>query len=233
MRWSPSGALLAVASHDNKVRIFCSQFWTQVHQLDHGPSLHEGDPVSCRALVYQEEEAPVEGVDARLAMELGGSVLQQTKYSALEERPIFLDFSKPDPKKGGQVKVGVGLLEWSSCGRYMATRCDNLPSVLWVWDLERVRLAALMVQREQIKGAKWDPLLPRLAAVTGGGSLYLWTPPGSALLQYEMLSPSCLGAAIARVPCVLRGETGGLGEVSWSPNGKAIALTNANETVCC
>merc|ERR1712240_727974 len=102
-----------------------------------------------------------------------------------------LDFSKPDPKKGGQVKVGVGLLEWSSCGRYMATRCDNLPSVLWVWDLERVRLAALMVQREQIKGAKWDPLLPRLAAVTGGGSLYLWTPPGTALLQFEMLLPSC------------------------------------------
>ena len=47
------------------------------------------------------------------------------------------------------------------------------------------------------------------------------------------MTPSCLGAAIARVPCVLRGETGGLGEVSWSPNGKAIALTNANETVCC
>ena len=41
-----------------------------------------------------------------------------------------------------------------------------------------------------------------------------------------------IGAAIARVPCVLRGETGGLGEVAWSPNGKAIALTNSNETVC-
>ena len=41
-----------------------------------------------------------------------------------------------------------------------------------------------------------------------------------------------LGAAIARVPCVLRGETGGLGEVAWSPNGTAIALTNSNETVC-
>ena len=41
-----------------------------------------------------------------------------------------------------------------------------------------------------------------------------------------------IGAAIARVPCVLRGETGGLGEVAWSPNGTAIALTNSNETVC-
>ena len=39
------------------------------------------------------------------------------------------------------------------------------------------------------------------------------------------------GAAIARVPCVLRGETGGLGEVTWSPNGMAIALSNNNETV--
>jgi len=108
VRWSPSGHMLAIASHDNKVRLFCSQFWTLVHQVEHSPGLHEGDPVTCRALIYQEG-VQVEGVDARLALELGGAVLQQTRYTALQERPVFLDFSKPDPKKGGQVGEGPGL----------------------------------------------------------------------------------------------------------------------------
>ena len=31
------------------------------------------------------------------------------RYTALQERPVFLDFSKPDPKKGGQVGEGPGL----------------------------------------------------------------------------------------------------------------------------
>lgn len=82
--WSPSGHLLAVASHDNKVitwglltllssittpgtavlqpildpgmfEVLCSTLYVraQVHQLDHSPSLHEGDPVTYRALIYQ------------------------------------------------------------------------------------------------------------------------------------------------------------------------------------
>lgn len=218
VRWSPSGHLLAVASHDNKVRLFCSQFWTQVHLLEHSPSLHEGDPVTCRALIYQEEAVSVEGVDARLALELGGLIMQQTRYTALEERPIFLDFSKADPKKGGQVKIGVGLLEWSSCSRYIATRCDNLPTVLWVWDLETLRLAALLVQREGVKQASWDPLLPRLASATGGAALFLWTPPG---------------AVIGRAPSVLRGESSGVSEVCWSPLGGTLALYNNTETILC
>ena len=27
LRWSPDGKILALGSHDNKVRLFCSQFW--------------------------------------------------------------------------------------------------------------------------------------------------------------------------------------------------------------
>ena len=41
-----------------------------------------------------------------------------------------------------------------------------------------------------------------------------------------------IGAVIARVPSLLRGETGGVGEVAWSPIGGVIALTNNNVTVC-
>ena len=47
---------------------------------------------------------------------------------------------KPEPK------VGVGVCEWSAGGRYLATRNDNMPRCVWVWDGETLLLHSLLVQ---------------------------------------------------------------------------------------
>jgi len=218
VRWSPSGQFLAVASYDNKIRIFCSQFWSLIHEVEHSAALHEGDPVSCRAVVYQEEEVAAQDLDARLALELGGVYLQQTKYTTLEERPVYLDYAKADPRKSGVVKVGVGLAEWSVCGRYIASRCDNLQTVVWVWDIHNLQLIAMLVHKEGVRSMEWDTVLPRLGLVTGGGGLYLWTP---------------LGAVVGRLPSVQRGEMEGVTELRWNPRGGAIVLSNSKHCVLC
>ena len=92
--WSPDGRLLAVASYDNRVRIFCSQFWTLVHDIDHVGALHEADPVTSRfvsftvymctvyitgfvtsrAVVYNESSVETEegDLETRLALEMAG-----------------------------------------------------------------------------------------------------------------------------------------------------------------
>lgn len=218
VRWSPSGQLLAVGSYDNKIRIFDTLAWSLVHEIEHLPTLHEGEPVTCRGNVFQEEDLPLTDVDARLAIELGGVLLVQSKYRLCNERPIYLDFTKPDPKKGGTLKIGVGVLEWSGCSRYIASRCDSLSSGVWVWDLTSLQLAALLIHKDGVKEVKWDPSQPRLAVVTGGPALYFWTP---------------LGALVGRVPPVARGEMGGVMEIRWNPRGRAIALSNREQTVLC
>ena len=218
VKWSPSGQFLAISSYDNKIRIFCSQFWTLLNELDHVAALHEGEPITFRAVIYQEEEVPAQDLDARLALELGGVYLQQSKYTALEERPVYLDFTKPDPRKNGTIKVGVGLMEWSTCGKYISSRCDNLQSVIWIWDVENLRLAALLVHKAAVKSTNWDPLLPRLAIVTGGGGVYLWTP---------------IGAIVGRIPCVSRGEMEGVTDLAWNSRGETILLSNSKHSVIC
>lgn len=223
VQWSPSGQLLAVASYDNKIRIFDTLVWSLVHDIEHLPTLHEGEPVTCRANVFQEEDLPLGDVDARLAIELGGVLLVQSKYRLCNERPLYLDFVKSDPKKGpagnGSLKIGVGVLEWSGCGRYIASRCDSLSGGIWIWDLTSLQLVALLLHKDSVKDVKWDPSQPRLAAVTGGPALYLWTP---------------LGGLVGRVPPVSRGEMAGLLEVRWNPRGgRALALANREQTVLC
>jgi len=216
--FSSSGKLMAVASFDNRIRIFSTLVWTLVHEMDHFPSLHEGDPVSSRAVIYQEEDVPLLDLDARLALELGGGLMvQQSKFKQVNERPLFLDFQKPDPKKG-TIKIGVQFLRWSSCGRYIGSVCENLCTTVWVWDLETLMLAAIVVHKSPVKNMSWDPVQPRLAIVTGGAALYFWTP---------------LGCVVGRIPPVSRGTMGGVTEVVWNPRGSALALFTRESGVLC
>ena len=50
-------------------------------------------------------------------------------FRLCNERPLYLDFTKADPKKAGSgsLKIGVGVLEWSGCGRYIG---EN-PGYVW------------------------------------------------------------------------------------------------------
>ena len=71
----------------------------------------------------------------------------QCRYDTVDERPVYLDFTKPDHKKAGSasIRVGVGVMAWSSDGRYLATKCANLATSVWVWDLVSVKYYFLFV----------------------------------------------------------------------------------------
>ncbi|GJM91473.1 hypothetical protein PR202_ga07848 [Eleusine coracana subsp. coracana] len=56
------------------------------------------------------------------------------------------------------------------------TRNDNMPTALWIWDICRLELAAVLVQKDPIRAAAWDPNCPRLALCTESTHLYMWTP---------------------------------------------------------
>jgi len=216
--YSPSGQLLIVGSHDGKIRILNTLCWSVVHEIEHYPALHEREPVTSRAVIYEETDLQLQDPDTALALELGGVVVQHTKYLVVDERPIYLDFCKIDPKKGGTVKVGVGLCVSSNCGRYLASKCDNLPTVCWIWDLDTLRLAAMLVHKNCIKNLNWDPTQPRLALVTGGAGLYFWTPAG---------------CVIGRVPPVARGYMSGITDVTWNVRGRFLLLNNKESGVIC
>jgi len=144
---------------------------------------------------------------------LGGLGESHTKYGSVTARPVYLDWRQADPKR--PERAGAGLAAWSNCGRYLATKCEGLPSVVWVWDLPSVSLAALLVHTSPVRAAGWDPAGPRLALLTGGAAIYIWTP---------------VGGAVAAVPSVARREVEGLTGLEWGSRG-GLALHSNRHTV--
>jgi hypothetical protein len=75
-----------------------------------------------------------------------------------------------------EARVGVGLLTWSHDSRYLATRSDVSPAVLWVWDASTLRLVAAVQFARAVLALRWSPASAFLAVATGARRVYLWQP---------------------------------------------------------
>lgn len=60
---------------------------------------------------------------------------------------------------------------------------DNMASVVWVWDMQKMSLEAVLEQTSAVRCFQWDPRRPRLALCTGNTKLYLWSPAGCVSVQ--------------------------------------------------
>lgn len=86
----------------------------------------------------------------------------------------------------GVPRQGVGSASWSPDERYVATRHDGMPTAVWVWDLGRLALAALLLHRSQVRSLSWDTSAAatgercRLAVSTADSCLFFWSPVEAA-----------------------------------------------------
>lgn len=60
---------------------------------------------------------------------------------------------------------------------------DNMASVVWVWDMQRMSLEAALEQTSAVRCFQWDPQHLRLALCTANTKLYLWSPAGCVSVQ--------------------------------------------------
>jgi hypothetical protein len=140
------------------------------------------------------------------------------------------EIDKPNPR------LGVGLIGWSCDGALLLTRNgkrsshthislyhlsnfsyrslkDTMPSVIWIWDVQTLKLISIISQMEPVKSAKWDPLHHRIAICTGRNS------SSSPLLFHSLnhLQPSSFSFFSSELKRF--GSTGNNKLYLWTPNG--------------
>uniref|UniRef100_A0A4W5N7Q8 WD repeat containing, antisense to TP73 n=1 Tax=Hucho hucho TaxID=62062 RepID=A0A4W5N7Q8_9TELE len=181
LAWSPSSQFLAIGSYDEKVRILNHITWKKVTEFDHPATIN-----NTKAVVYKEvERKPVVG-SADLSIQqhitMGSTLFNtQSKYEICP-LPVQVPVVKPDLDRANP-KVGVSSMAFSSDNRYLATKNDSMACVVWVWDMQRLGLLAVLEQTSAVRCFQWDPRRPRLALCTGNAKLYLWSPAGCVSVQ--------------------------------------------------
>lgn len=154
--WHPTGHLLAIGSYDERARLLNSLTWQRLAECTHPPEVRAA--FAEEAVVWVEPPQEGVGYTARLL-------------------PASVPIERANPDKACP-KLGVGHLEWSAGGRYLATRNDNMPRALWVWDGETLLLHSLLLQVGHVTAAAWHPSQQVLALATGGSKIFMWSPRG-------------------------------------------------------
>lgn len=88
-----------------------------------------------------------------------------------------------------------------------------MPTVLWIWDIRHLELAAILVQKDPIRAAAWDPMCTRLVLCTGSSHIYMWDPSGAY----------CISVPLPEFTII---------ELKWNPNGSCLLLKD-KELFCC
>ncbi len=91
---------------------------------------------------------------------------------SLQIAAIKPDLDKPNPK------MGVSSIQFSCDNRFMYSRNDSMPNILWIWDMNKFKLTNVLIQTQSIKHVSWDPRQCRLALCTQNNKIYMWSPQG-------------------------------------------------------
>uniref|UniRef100_A0A7S2Y1Z6 Anaphase-promoting complex subunit 4 WD40 domain-containing protein n=1 Tax=Fibrocapsa japonica TaxID=94617 RepID=A0A7S2Y1Z6_9STRA len=245
LSWSPSGQFLALGSYDQTVRLMTPVTWKPALSYPHAahpsamPSALKCVQLTENIFVERVEREEGDGWDDDESVFGGsvqpGAVLKDLSNrstavispSLLKERqgaagvtfvrrcPRKMHVVAPDPRKADP-RLGVGQMGWSHDGRYLATRNDNMPTTLWIWDTHSVGLLSVAVFLDPIRSFKWSPNTATLALCSGNQRVYLWKadPSGVEWVDIPGDGFACLG-------------------LRWAPGGQYLALLSRDTFFVC
>ncbi|KAG6415977.1 hypothetical protein SASPL_123398 [Salvia splendens] len=214
--WSPCSQFLAVGSYDQMIRVLNHLTWKVFAEFTHLSNVRG----PCAAAVFKEVDEPLLLDMSELSLsdefiqrsaDNGAETCIQVRYDVLEV-PVTLPTQKPPADKPNP-KQGIGLMSWSSDSQYMCTRNDNMPTVVWVWDVQRLELAAILIQKDPVRAAAWDSTCCRLVLCTGSSNLYMWTPSGAY----------CINAPFPQLSVL---------DLKWNLDGSCLILKD-KDSFCC
>jgi WD40 repeat protein len=225
---SPSAQFLAAGSFDETVRVFNNLTWRSLGELKH-PALVTSDV----AVVYVEELLSENGESD---IDEDGAAMERKSKPAPKFAPtsasvilaeesarpskfiiapvpfpvpsIRVDPESPDPT------LGVGICAWSRGDEYLMTRNENMPRAVWIWDLKSLSLCSVLIHREPVRAAEWDPTATRLAICTGDQKIYMWRTDGVSIVSVPAPNFS-------------------IRSLKWREDGKALVLLDKVKFCCC
>lgn len=199
VNFSNKADFLAIGSFDEKARILNCLTWKLIIEFEH-PSAINDQNIS----FFKEEE--------QLSETAYKNPMKSSQYVMKDPNIIFKIPTIKVPNDKPNPQMGVGLMGWSFDGQFLATRNDNMPNTVWIWEMQTLSLKVILQHLQQIKYFSWSPTTNDLAICTGIGKIYFWSNEG---------------ASICDVP--FEGRNFNVWTLDWSKNGSFLILSDKND----
>ncbi|XP_070330277.1 WD repeat-containing protein WRAP73 isoform X2 [Odocoileus virginianus] len=211
IEWAPNGCVLAVWDSCLEVRILNHVTWKMITEFGHPATVNNP-----KIVVYKEAEKspPLGHLAFPPPRAVAGPLTSSESKYEIASMPVSLQTLKPAADRANP-RIGVGALAFSPDNYFLATRNDSIPNAVWIWDIRKLRLLAVLEQLCAVRAFQWGPQQPRLAICTGGSKVYLWSPAGCVSVQvpgegdFQVLS------------------------LCWHPSGDSLALLSKDHFCLC
>ena len=165
---SPNGHLYCVGLFDQTLRIYNNISYTCTTIFNHDKDILSDPKVN----YYKEEIINQEGESKYI--ELKPPINLQSENNYIKGTKIFND-QLP--------KIGVGKISFSYDNNYIATKNDNMPNILFIWDLNLMSLQTVLIHLNEISYFDWDKNKNILFISTNNNKLYYYTIDSCKILQ--------------------------------------------------
>lgn len=197
--WMPSGQLLAVTGFNEMIVLLNHVTWKPLLHLYLEPIIKE----NYLNKVYEERIIQLNFSNK--------STNYYNKYILEEksERPINIKIGR----KNNIERLSIAkfdILEFSSCGQYLAIKHQLYPTTLWIWNIIDDYLDYLFLENA-IVAAKWNPTRAHLLIFCECVRIFEWTPHNANCIS----SPRNITILDAR----------------WHPQGNFLLLCGYNKAI--
>ena len=165
---SPNGHYICLGLFDQTLRIYNNISYTCVTVLEHEKTLLDDITVN----YYKEEVINNEG---------------ETKYIQLKP-PIDLKrenlyIARNNYSNDKSPKIGINKMAFSFDNIFLATKNDNMPNIVFIWDLNQMNLQSVLIHLNEVVFFQWAKNQNILFISTNNNKLYYFSLDTFSILQ--------------------------------------------------
>ena len=227
-----SRSFVFVGHCDEQVRMYNALSWREMFCFDHSleqlTEFNSSDVLN----IYFESESPdgiyYEALNRPFKVPRGSLTGYLTSFASTKQQL--------ETKTALATARGISLIAVSNDDRYCATKNEQTPCCVWVWDLQELTLNSLIVQQSPIADLAWCPRTNNLNISTKSSRLFLWSPKGASVCQVpvqtsdgpkgtQKISPSMTlsTARLSKGKPATAATNLTVSSVVWNPNGTSFA----------
>ena len=190
-KFSGSGNCISAGFGDGTLRIFNARSLKEVCSLSHSISTITNEML---VSVFKEEEIQAKN--------------KFTKY-------VECSFPYKLHNKGKNISGTVSLVEWNFDSKYVATKFDILPNIVFIWEANALMLHTVIIQIKPVKEFKWNPSQNILLIVTENSKLYTYTMENIYIVELVSDTASPFSA----------------NKIQWATDGRSFIISDKKQMI--